>query len=233
MFCGKCGTPVSNAAPVNIGQPYAQPYNAAYAQPQQRKKLSTRAAVAIVASVAVVVIAAVVVFFLFFSKSDGGTSPSVLTVNGESISLELAGFAYTEVDMGDYGYAAVFLGRKGSELYCVQAVFSTDMDPSCPSANTTYDPLNSKYNAVFVKFAYMDTSKGKEAFAESDANGFDRVEIVMGDFKPKEKMEISVSGKASDDGLTFDFSASGNMEYFSDSDELYDKLDSIVASVYN
>ena len=80
----------------------------------------------------------------------------------------------------------------------------------------------------------MDVSKGNEAFAESDANGgFDRVEIVMGDFKPKEKMEISVSGKASDDGLTFDFSASGNMEYFSDSDELYDKLDSIVASVYN
>lgn len=210
------------------------------------------------ASVAVVIIAAVVVFFLFFYKGNSGSSgqssniggiigPSgsgssqpvhtgqpVLTVNGESIPLELSGFAYAEVDTGSYGFAAVFMGRKGTELYSVQALFLTDEDPTCPSANTSYDALSTKYeDTVAVQFNYMDSSKGTEIYAASYDGGYDRAEIVVGDFKPNEKMEISISGKASDDGLTFDFSASGNMEYFSNSVDLSNKLDSIVESVNN
>ena len=265
-FCTNCGTPISNAAPVNNGQA-VQPYNAVNAQPnyigaaqpKQRKKLGTGAVVAIVASVAVVIIAAVVVFFLFFYKGgNSGTSsgqssgiggivgPSgnsgssqpvqtgqpVLTVNGEDIPLELAAFTYTKVETGSSsnGYAAVFLGTKGTELYCVQAVFSTYIDSAIPSANATYDTLSSKYeDTVAVQFNYMDSSKGTEIYADS----YDRAEIIVGDFKPKEKMEISISGKASDDGLTFDFSASGNMEFYHDPEKLSDKIDSIVKSVRN
>lgn len=241
-----------------------QPNNVGATQPKQRKKLGTGAVVAIVASVAVVIIAAVVVFFLFFYNGNGNnnsggstgqssniggiigpsgnsgssqpvqTGQPVLTVNGEDIPLELSGFAYAEVDTGSYGYAAVFMGRKGTELYSVQALFLTDEDPNCPSANTTYDTLSSKYeDTVAVQFNYMDSSKGTEIYAASYDGGFDRAEIVVGDFKPNEKMVISISGKATDDGLTFDFSASGNMEFYHDPEKLSDKIDSIVKSVRN
>ena len=185
-------------------------------------------------SAAVVIIAAVVVFFLFFNKGNSGSSQTVLTVNGESIPLEFSGFAYDDIEMGSYGYVAVFMGRKGTELYSVQALFLTDEDPTCPSANTSYDPLSSRYkDTVAVQFNYMDSSKGTEIYAASYDGGYDRAEIIVGDFKPNEKMEISISGKASDDGLTFDFSVSGNMEYFSNSVDLSNKLDSIVESINN
>lgn len=162
------------------------------------------------------------------------TGQPVLTVNGESIPLELAGFAYGDIEMGAYGYAAVFMGRKGTELYSVQALFLTAEDPSCPSANTTYDTLSSKYeDTVAVLFNYMDSSKGTEIYAASYDGGFDRAEIIVGDFKPNEKMEISISGKASDDGLTFEFSASGDLEFYHDPEKLSDKIESIVKSVRN
>ncbi len=247
-----------NAQPNNAVN--AQLNNVGAAQPKQRKKLGTGAVVAISVSVAVVVIAAVVVFFLFFYK--GGNSGSsgqssgiggivgpsgnsgssqpvqtgqpVLTVNGESIPLELSGFAYDDIEMGSYGYVAVFMGRKGTELYSVQALFLTDEDPTCPSANTTYDTLSIKYeDTVAVQFNYMDSSKGTEIYAASYDGGFDRAEVSVGDFKPKEKMVISVSGKASEDGLTFDFSASGDLEFYHDPEKFIDKIDSIVNSVRN
>ena len=259
---GENAAPVNNSQAVqpNNAVNY-QPSNVGAAQPKQRKKLGTGAVVAIVVAVAVVIIAAVVVFFLFFYKggnsgssgqssniggifgqSSGNSGSSqpvqtgqpVLTVNGENIPLELSGFAYAEVDMGDYGYAAVFIGRKGTELYSVQALFLTDEDPTCPSANTTYDTLSSKYeDTVAVQFNYMDSSKGTEIYAASYDGGFDRAEIIVGDFKPNEKMVISINGKASEDGLTFDFSASGNPEFYHDPEKLSDKIDSIVKSVRN
>ncbi len=260
---GENAAPVNNVVntqPSNAVN--VQPNNVGATQPKQRKKLGTGAVVAIVASVAVVIIAAVVVFFLFFYKGNGNnnsggstgqssniggiigpsgnsgssqtvqTGQPVLTVNGEDIPLELAAFTYTKVETGSSsnGYAAVFLGTKGTELYCVQAVFSTYIDSAIPSANATYDALSSKYeDTVAVQFNYMDSSKGTEIYAAS----YDRAEIVVGDFKPNEKMVISISGKASDDGLTFEFTASGDMEFYHDPEKLSDKIDSIVKSVRN
>ena len=168
------------------------------------------------AYVAVVIIAAIVVFFLFFYKSG----------DGENIPLELDAFTYVDIGSYSYGYAAVFMGRRGTELYCVQAVFLTDEDPTCPSANTSYDALSSRYEVtVAVMFAYMDSSKGTEIYADSYDGGYDRAEIIVGDFKPDEKMEISISGKASDDGLTFEFTASGDMEFYHDPEKLSNKID--------
>ena len=171
-----------------------------------------------------------------FGQSSGNSGSSqpvqtgqpVLTVNGESIPLELSGFAYADINMGEYGYVVVFLGRKDTELYEVQVLFLS------PSANTTYDTLSSRYNdKVIVKFTYMDSSKETEIFADSQMGGFDSAEVSVGDFKPNEKMEISIIGKASDDGLTFDFSASGNMEFYKDYLELERECMTIVNSVRN
>ena len=258
-FCPNCGTPVSgaNAAPANNAenvQPNnavnAQPSNVGAVQPKQRKKLGTGAIVAISVSVAVVIIAAVVVFFLFFYKGNGNnniggifgpsggssqpvqTGQPVMTVNGESIPLELSGFAYTEVDTGDYGYAAVFIGRKDTELYLVQALFVTEFYPDCPSANTTYN-LQSNRDGIVVGFNYVDSSKEIRVNAISYASGIDSAEVSVGDFKPNEKMVISINGKVSEDGLTFDFSASGNLEFYHDPEKFIDKIDSIVNSVRN
>ncbi len=251
---GENAAPVNNVVntqPSNAVN--VQPNNVGAAQPKQRKKLGTGAIVAIVASVAVVIIAAVVVFFLFFYKGNGNnnsggssgqtsgiggivgpsggssqtvqTGQPVMTVNGESIPLELASFDYCRVDTGTDGNFAAFVGKKGTEMYIVAALFLTDKDPSCPTANTTYDTLSSEdKNKVCVWFDYIDSSTRAEIFEYSYSGNYDRAEIIVGDFKPNEKMEISINGKVSNDGLTFDFSASGNLEFYNGSDSFDDKL---------
>ena len=231
-FCPGCGTSIGGF-PANAQANF---------QPKQRKKLSTGAVVAIVVSAAVVVIALVVLYFLFWHNGGNNSSSSqpaqtkqlTMTVNGENIPVVLSGFAYGEVDTSDYGYSAVFVGRKGTELYGVNVMFLTEEDPDCPSSNTTYDPLSSRYSdTVAVLFSYMDPSKEASIYAKTYSSGFESAQVSVGEFKPNEKLELSVTGKVSDDGLNFNFSVSGSPEFYHDSEKLSDKIESIVKSVEN
>ncbi|MGN0587971.1 MAG: leucine-rich repeat domain-containing protein [Ruminiclostridium sp.] len=140
-------------------------------------------------------------------------STPFITVNGESIPAEILGYSYGRVDTGTDGTMVVLAGNKGNKLYGVMIGFFTDDYPEYPSADKEYS-INSDGEKITVAFSYLDLADNTSVNAISwYPEKMSISELKTGAYTPKEKLELLVSGKASDDGLTFDFSAGGSLEF--------------------
>ena len=243
MFCPYCG------GQTNVGNTTQAPtvnYGASYTAVKKIVPLKY-----IVIPVAILAVAAIVITVLVltlnpgssqqgggnFSQgggnfSQGGdnfsqpyqTEQLTMTVNGENIPVTLSGF--TEAD---YTHAAVFMGKKGTKLYAVQVEFNSFEHPDCLSSNATYNPLSNRHGEMLrVWFGYKDSSTGAEIFTDtfSSPSEFKSVQVSVGEFKPNEKMGLSVTGKVSEDGLNFNFSVSGSLKFYNPN-EFSDRINSM------
>ena len=140
-------------------------------------------------------------------------STPFITVNGESIPVEILGYSYGRVDTGTDGTMVVLAGNKGNRLYGVMIGFFTDDYPEYPSADKEYS-INSDGEKITVSFSYLDLADDTSVYAVSwYPEEMSISELKTGAYTPKETLELLVSGKASDDGLNFDFSAGGSLEF--------------------
>ena len=232
-FCEYCGAPT--AAPVQTEQaaptaaPTPPPPPTAYTAPIPQQAPVYAAAAAprkshkgvVITIIVVVVLLAVAAGLYFFVLRD---KKPTMKVNGETIPLVFSGYSYCTVDTGTDGYAALFVGEKDNKLYSIAALFLTEDYPDYPSANTTYS-LNSFGDNMYVGFEYTDPTNDADFGMVSYLGGFNAAEVKVGKFTPQEGFDISVSGKCEEDGLTFEFSANGDLEFFSG--EWEDKLESL------
>ena len=228
-FCEYCGAPISAHGQTTVAPPptyptptyQTPPYPQAYAVPAPRKGRKG-VVIAIVAVVVLLAVAAGLYFFVLRDKSGGGqiSGPPTMTVNGEDIPLLLSGCA-GDKDSSDY--RVLFMGKKDNRYFITSVALS-------PSSNKTYS-LGSFGNNVVVGFSYYDLTNNASGFISSNyLSGFYTAEVKTGKFKQNESFGISVSGKAEDDGLTFEFSASGVIDLY-DHDELMKKQDSIYKEI--
>lgn len=204
--------PTAYTAPI----PQQAPVYAAAAAPRKSHK---GVVITIIVVVVLLAVAAGLYFFVLRDKKP------TMKINGETIPLLFSGYSYCTVDTGTDGYAALFVGEKDNELYSIAALFLTEDYPEYPSANTTYS-LNSFGDAMAVQFDFEDPLNDASCVMISYyEDEFYTAEVKTGKFTPREGFDISVSGKCEEDGLTFEFSASGVLEFYSD--EWEDKLESL------
>ena len=164
--------------------------------------------------------AAVVVVLFVLNDRSTLTLPEVptMTVNGEDIPLLLSGCA--KEDDGDY--RVLFMGKK-DKRYFVTSVYVS------PSSNKTYS-LEGFGDKVGIGFSYFDATNSGTMLTNGLAGTFHTAEIKTGRFKQNGPFEISVSGNAEDDGVTFEFSVVGSVDPY-DYDELMGKQDSIYKEI--
>lgn len=124
-----------------------------------------------------------------------------LTVNGENIPVEVSGFCLCEYNIID----TTFVGKKGNDIYEVSVFFHYDS----LSANSSYKGNDyTKYSAVFLR---VNKAENIEDCANSLANAIADLEISVGDYKPNESVNLSISGKTNLHKI--EFSASGDLKY--------------------
>ena len=141
-------------------------------------------------------------------------STPFITINGERIPVEVSGFYRGRVDTGTDGVIAVLAGNKGSKVYCVMIGFFTDDYPDYPSADSEYD-INSDGDKIIVSFSYEDLSTERRVNIVSCYTDELRIDkFLTGAYIADNKLELFFSGKATEDGLAFNFSAGGCLEFY-------------------
>lgn len=254
MFCTKCGKPndddatfceycgASISAPMQTDAPAAvppptyptptyqtPPYPSAYAVPAPRKGRKG-VVIAIVAVVMLLAVAAGLYFFVLRDKIGGGqiSGPPTMTVNGEDIPIVFSGYTRPR-NGGNKTYNVLFMGKKDSRLFVVEVDLT-------PEKNTVYAPrgfappgtYDSDEIVIEFKYFYFDPSvdaAGK--MKTSGMSGFHTAEAKTGKYEQNKTLDISVSGKAEDNGQIFEFSASGVIDHYS-----YDEFDDKRVAIY-
>lgn len=138
---------------------------------------------------------AVALFFLLQPKKP------TLTVNGENIPVEVSGFCLCEYNIIE----TTFVGKKGNDIYEISVYFNYES----LSANANYKGDDyTKYSAVY---SHINKAENFEEFANSLAHAIVDLEISVGDYKPNESVNISISGKT--ELYNSKFSVSGDLKY--------------------
>lgn len=138
---------------------------------------------------------AVTLFFLLQPKKP------TMTFNGENIPVEVSGFCLCEYNIIE----TTFVGKKGNDIYEISVFFNYES----LSANTNYKGDDyTKYSAVY---SHINKAENIEDCANSLAHAIADLEISVGDYKPNESVNISISGKT--DLHKIEFSANGDLKY--------------------
>lgn len=144
------------------------------------------------------------------------------TVNNKEVPLDICALGYGRVDTGTDGFYACFIGKTDDEIFGINAMFM----PGYPQANTEFNLSDFDDNmAVFFAYSGEDYESYSDVYYDtlniaSYGGDMSDVQIAVGDFVPNEYITIAVSGKISYDGLKYDFSASGKLDFVNNAEAL-------------
>lgn len=146
----------------------------------------------------------------------------IFTVNNKEIPLDICALGYGRVDTGTDGFYACFIGKIDDEIFGINALFM----PGYPQTNTEFNLSDFGDNmAVCFSYAgedYQETTGNYYSPLNVYSYGGDMTdaEVIVSDFVPNEYITINVSGKISYDGLKYDFSASGKLDFVNNMEAL-------------
>lgn len=126
-----------------------------------------------------------------------------MTVNGESIPVEVSGFCLCEYNIIE----TTFVGKKGNDIYEISVFFNYES----LAANSNYK--GNDYTKYSVVYSHGNEAENIEDCANSLANAITDLEISIGGYKPNESVNISISGKT--ELHKIEFSANGDLRYCS------------------